>query len=62
MLNKDDSRQVMHITYGLILQAKDGNGNYVFRDELYRVLHACEQEYTEALKKHIGRHLRSLGL
>jgi len=52
----------MHITYGLILQARDDNGNYVFRDEFFQVLHACEQEYAEALKKHIGRHLKLLGL
>ena len=62
LMNRDDSRQVLHITYGLILQAKDENQNSLFRDELYSVLYEYEREYTEALKKHIGRHLRTLGL
>ena len=62
LMNKDDSRQVMHITYGLILQAKDENGNTLFKDEFYSALYEHEVEYTEALKKHIGRHLKTLGL
>lgn len=62
LMNKDDSRQVLHITYGLILQAEDENGNTLFRDELYNVLYEYEKEYTEALRKHIGRHIQTLGL
>lgn len=62
LMNKDDSRQLMHITYGLILQAKDENGNSLFKDELYSFLYEHEDEYVEALKRHIGRHLEGLGL
>lgn len=62
LMNKDDSRQVLHITYGLILQAKDENGKSLFKDELYSVLYEYEEEYAGALKKHIGRHLKGLGL
>lgn len=62
LMNKDDSRQIMHITYGLLLQAKNENGEFLFKDEFFRVLHIYEREYKEALKKHIGRHLKSLGL
>ncbi|AGC67850.1 hypothetical protein Cst_c08510 [Thermoclostridium stercorarium subsp. stercorarium DSM 8532] len=62
LMNRDDSRQVMHITYGHILQAKDENGNPLFKDELYKVLYEYEEEYANALKKHIGRHLEGLGL
>jgi len=62
LMNRDDSRQVMHITYGLILQARDESGKSLFKDELYRVLFEYEEEYNQALKKHIGRHLEALGL
>lgn len=62
LMNKDDSRQVMHITYGLLLQAKGTDGKPLFRDEFYSVLYTYDKEYTDALKKHIGRHLESLGL
>lgn len=62
LLNKDDSRQLMHITYGLLLQAKDNNGKPLFKDELYAFLYQYEDEYAKALKKHIGRHLSTLGV
>jgi hypothetical protein len=62
LMDKDDSRQLMHITYGLLLQAKDGNGKTLFKDELYQFLYRREDEYDAALIKHIGRHLKALGL
>lgn len=62
LMNRDDSRQVMHITYGLLLQAKDDSGKPLFRDEFFSVLHTFEKEYMDGLKKHIGRHLQLLGL
>ena len=62
LMNRDDSRQVMHITYGLLLQAKDDSGKLLFRDEIFAVLHDYENEYMEGLKKHIGKHLQHLGL
>ena len=62
LMNQDDARQVMHITYGLLLQAKYDSGKPLFRDEFFAVLHTFEAEYMEGLKKHIGRHLQLLGL
>ena len=62
LMDEDDSRQVMHITYGLQLQAKDGGGGSLFREEFYSALHIYENEYMDRLKKHIGRHLEGLGL
>jgi hypothetical protein len=62
LMNKDDSRQVMHITYGLLLQARDESGKPLFRDEFFAALHTYEREYMDGLKKHIGRHLQLLGL
>jgi len=61
-LDKDDSRQVLHITYGLILQAKAPDGSPRFSDRIYQTLRKHEQDYFEALEKHIGRHLTSLGI
>lgn len=62
LMDEDDSRQVMHITYGLLLQAKDSDGSPLFRDEFYSALYTYENEYMGRLKKHIGRHLEGLGL
>jgi hypothetical protein len=60
LMDKDDSRQVLHITYGLILQAKKENGDYLFRDRIYDLLNTHEDAYYDALYKHIGRHIEAL--
>ena len=60
LMDKDDSRQVLHITYGLLLQEKDQCGDYAFRDEIYKTLREYENVYYEYLQKHIGKHLREL--
>ena len=62
LFDMPDSRQVIHITYGLILQAKDEKGNYLFKDKLYDIWNTYEEEYAELLIEHIGKHLQELGL
>jgi len=61
-LNQDDARQVLHITYGLILQEKNDDGTLRFRDRIYKALHKYESEYIKGLEKHIGKHLTELGI
>ncbi len=61
LLDKPDSRQVLHITYGLILSAKESDGKARFKDRIEAVLHEFEEEYSQALIQHIGRHLHDLG-
>ena len=56
LLEQDDARQVLHITYGLILTAEN-NGAPVYKDKLYAALHECEDDYYNALIKHLGRHI-----
>jgi tagaturonate epimerase len=62
LMDQDNARQVLHITYGLILQAKKPDGSSLFRDEIYSVLNEHEEEYSEALQRHFGRHVNELGL
>lgn len=61
-MNDDNARQLFHVTYGLLLTATDDNGKYLFRDEFFKTLRNNEEVYNSALKKHIGRHLDTLGL
>lgn len=61
-LDNDDARQILHITYGLILQEKNDKGTYVFKDEIYNLLIDFEDVYDDFLYKHIGRHLDGLNL
>jgi len=62
LMQQNDARQLMHITYGVILQEKDESGAYRFRDRIYRCLYGNETLYSEFLRKHIGNHLKALGL
>jgi len=61
-MDENNARQVLHITYGLILQAKNPDGSFTFRDRIYDTLKVHEADYMAALEKHIGRHLTELGV
>lgn len=60
-MNENNARQLIHITYGILLQAKDEQGKSLFKDEFYRTLSDQEEEYEQSLKSHIGKHLDLLG-
>jgi hypothetical protein len=62
LMEQNDARQVLHITYGLILLAKNADGTSTFKDEIYSLLNQHEAEYYSALQKHLGRHLSALGI
>jgi len=62
LMDKVDSRQLLHITYGSLLSARNDEGAYLFRDEIYRTLYDYEETYYQMLERHIGRHLESLGV
>ncbi|MBR7136632.1 MAG: hypothetical protein IKC99_01100, partial [Clostridia bacterium] len=61
LFTQNDSRQLIHITYGLILEARSADGSYRFRDRLYACWSENAQVYADALDTHIGRHLTLLG-
>lgn len=60
-MNKDASRQLFHITYGLLLTMKDESGNYGFKEEFFKTLKEHEVDYRDALISHIGKHISTLG-
>jgi len=60
VLTQDDTRQMLHITYGLILTAGDEDSKTLFRDELYETLNLHEDDYYKALERHIGKHIELL--
>ncbi|NLD33789.1 MAG: hypothetical protein GX653_02660 [Clostridiales bacterium] len=60
LMNHNDARQLLHITYGLILTAKDEHGNRALRDRLYALLDRYADDYAALLDKHIGHHLELL--
>jgi hypothetical protein len=62
LFDANDSRQLIHITYGLILSKKNLDGSFTFKDRLYRLWRTYEEDYTAALVAHIGKHIALLGL
>ena len=60
LMDMNDARQLLHITYGLILTDRKRDGSYTFRSELYKLLDTYAQDYEALLEKHIGRHLALL--
>lgn len=58
ILDQFDGRQVLHVTFGSVLTARDGAGTYRFRDRLLGALRADEEAYYAALEAHFERHLR----
>ncbi|MFO8014740.1 MAG: tagaturonate epimerase family protein [Phycisphaerae bacterium] len=54
LLDDFDARQVLHVTYGSVLTAGEGER---FRGRLLDALRTHEAAYEAALARHIGRHL-----
>jgi len=61
LLDQDDSRQLLHITYGYLLNAKDDSGKNLFKDRFFQTLTQHEEDYWSLLEKHIEKHLNALG-
>jgi hypothetical protein len=62
LFNDNNARQLIHITYGLILNSKNAGGSFAFKDRLYKLWRDNEKVYNDALVKHIGKHLDLLGV
>ena len=62
ILDLPDARQVLHITYGLLLQMQDEDGECSFRNEIYDALRKHELLLTAVITAHIKRHLHDLGI
>ena len=62
LFKQNDSRQLIHITYGSILRAKDDEGKYIFKDRIYKILFEYEEDHYRELSNHIRRHLELLNL
>ena len=57
-LDENNGRQLLHITFGSVLTAKKDGGEWVFREQIKRVLIENEEEHYETVAKHIERHIK----
>ena len=61
LFDLNEARQLIHITYGLVLSAKATSGDR-FKTRLYKLWRAHRDAYASLLEGHIGRHLELLGV
>ena len=62
LFENNDARQLIHITYGFILNRKNPDGSFTFKDHLYKLWRDNEEAYSSALVKHLGKHSELLGI
>lgn len=60
LFQQNEARQLIHITYGLILMAANSDGTSRFRDRLYACWNQYAEEYAQLLDHHIDQHLSLL--
>lgn len=55
-MNEDDARQLLHITYGFLLDTPG------MKQDIYQALDRHREEYQTGLEHHIGAHVARLGI
>ncbi len=60
LFEQNDARQLIHITYGFILNATDETGAPLFKNALFALWRREREAYAGRLEHHIGRHIEKL--
>lgn len=59
-LEQPGGRQILHVTFGSVLTARDAQGRGLFRERLMALLEREAAAYVDVLQHHIGRHIQAL--
>lgn len=57
VLDHFDGREMLHVTFGSVLTARNAAGDYRFRERLLAALQADEEAHYTALEAHFKRHI-----
>lgn len=57
LLDDFDAREILHVTFGSILQEKSSDGSYQFFDRLIKILKDNPEVYAKIIEQHFLRHL-----
>ncbi len=57
VLDVNDGRQVLHVTYGSVLNATDDSGELRFRPRMMQALRENEETHYNILRRHMKRHI-----
>ncbi len=60
LLEDDNSRQVLHVSFGSVLCTRKENSEFLFRDRIYQALEDHRDLHLDTVSKHILRHLDGL--
>ena len=52
-----DGRQLLHVTFGSVLTARNADGASTFKEAILAALKKDEQRHYEVLARHLGRHV-----
>ena len=61
LFDDDDTRQVLHVTFGRVLTEKQDDGGYLFKDRLMAALEKHESAHYDNLVAHFRRHTAPFG-
>jgi hypothetical protein len=61
LFDSNDTRQVLHVTFGKVLTEKKTDGSYLFKNRILDGLKRNEDLHYEYLEKHFRRHLEPFG-
>jgi len=62
LFENDQGRQLLHVTFGSVLNAKTDAGASRFKERLFQALREHDELYAELLEKHFSRHMQALGM
>ena len=60
LLEQEDARQVLHVTYGSVLGAANPDGSPRFRARLFDLLRRNEEIHLHVVERHLRRHVEPL--
>ena len=61
LLDDEDARQVLHVTFGRVLTERGPDGKTLFKDQIMTCLEDNEDVHFGNLVKHFGRHTKPFG-
>jgi hypothetical protein len=62
LFDNNDGRQLLHVTFGSVLNEKGAKGALRFKNRFFQVLRDEEEMYAQVLEGHFTRHMESLGM
>jgi hypothetical protein len=62
LLDQEESWQLLHISYGHLLNVKNEAGSSLFKDQLYYTLTQFEEDYWSLVEKQTEKYLSGLGV